>query len=181
MQAEYLLSAAASADSSQLALYSVQPSPVCGNGVCEIGERPGGNSTSSLSQGCPQDCPVPMVPCPIPTGSLSMCGGPPRGVCATGSGACICSQGYAGSDCGSCLPGYYRQGARCLAAQTGGQATALAAWWAKNGTTIILAVAIGVAGAVSLAVLLYMVLRHQRMMVRTPTKPSNQKSLPVIA
>ena len=53
LQAEYLLSAAASADSSQLALYSVQPSPVCGNGVCEIGERPGGNSTSSLSQGEP--------------------------------------------------------------------------------------------------------------------------------
>ena len=53
LQAEYLLSAAASADSSQLALYSVQPSPVCGNGLCEIGERPGGNSTSSLSQGQP--------------------------------------------------------------------------------------------------------------------------------
>ena len=50
----------------------------------------------------------------MPTGSLSMCGGPPRGVCATSTGACSCSYGYAGSDCGSCSSGFYRQGTRCL-------------------------------------------------------------------
>lgn len=48
---EYLLSAAADANSAQLALVAAQPSPVCGNGICETGERPGGNSTSSLSSG----------------------------------------------------------------------------------------------------------------------------------
>lgn len=50
---EYLLSAAADANSIQLALGAVQPSPVCGNGVCETGERPGGISTSSLNTGQP--------------------------------------------------------------------------------------------------------------------------------
>ena len=60
-----------------------------------------------------------MVPCPIPTESLSMCGGAPRGVCATASGACMCSRGYAGSDCGGCTQGYYRQGLRCSPTDAG--------------------------------------------------------------
>ena len=62
---------------------------------------------------------MPMLPCPLPRNSLSMCGGSPRGICATASGACQCSLGYAGLDCGSCAPGYYRQGVRCLPAQPG--------------------------------------------------------------
>ena len=38
-------------------MVSVQPSPVCGNGRCEIGERPGGNSTASLRTGAAADDP----------------------------------------------------------------------------------------------------------------------------
>ena len=50
MQVDYLLQTIAS-KSTQLALSAVEPSPMCGNGVCETGERPGGNSTSSLRTG----------------------------------------------------------------------------------------------------------------------------------
>lgn len=67
-----------------------------------------------IADGCAADCPMAFTECPTPAGSLSMCGGPPRGVCATSSGACSCSYGYAGSDCGSCSSGFYRQGTRCL-------------------------------------------------------------------
>ena len=51
MQVQFLLDAAASSNSAELAVVSVQPSPVCGNGICEIGERPGGNSTASVRTG----------------------------------------------------------------------------------------------------------------------------------
>ena len=51
IQVEFLLDAAVNAYSTELAKVSVQPSPICGNGLCEIGERPGGNSTVSLRTG----------------------------------------------------------------------------------------------------------------------------------
>ncbi|MEM5806480.1 MAG: hypothetical protein QXO07_01800, partial [Candidatus Aenigmatarchaeota archaeon] len=38
------------------------PKPVCGNGVCEVGED---------WRNCPQDCPAPIIPQPtMPTGLL---------------------------------------------------------------------------------------------------------------
>ena len=70
--------------------------------------------------GCATDCPVPYTSCPTPSGSLSMCGGPPRGICSTATGACSCNTGYSGSDCSSCAAGYTRQGTRCIT--TGGAA-----------------------------------------------------------
>ena len=51
IQVQFLLDAAANSNSAELAVVSVQPSPICGNGICEIGERPGGNSTASLRTG----------------------------------------------------------------------------------------------------------------------------------
>ncbi len=66
--------------------------------------------------GCPEDCFVPYVVCPIPTGSLSMCGGTPRGQCMTSSGECTCNTGYSGVDCGKCALGYSREGMRCVLA-----------------------------------------------------------------
>ena len=179
-QAQLLLSEATALDDDILAISAVA---VCGNGICELGERPnataaGVNATgqeivhSSLGSelciswfcqlpavvhlcsyrmhtrkdqlhaadqpldthlnicnwvipwfkadslctagGCPDDCYVPYVVCPIPTGSLSMCGGTPRGQCMTSSGQCTCSQGYSGLDCGKCASGYSREGLRCV-------------------------------------------------------------------
>ena len=67
-----------------------------------------------LAGGCPEDCHIPYVMCPIPSGSLSMCGGTPRGQCITSSGQCSCNTGYSGVDCGSCALGYSREGRRCV-------------------------------------------------------------------
>lgn len=64
--------------------------------------------------GCPEDCYIPYVKCPIPLGSLSMCGGTPRGQCMTSSGQCSCNTGYSGVDCGSCALDYSREGVRCV-------------------------------------------------------------------
>lgn len=48
MQVEYLLGTAATFSSGNLTVLGVAPAPVCGNGVCEIGERPIANTTTAL-------------------------------------------------------------------------------------------------------------------------------------
>ncbi|KAL0022292.1 hypothetical protein WJX79_005985 [Trebouxia sp. C0005] len=111
-QAQLLLSDATALDDVVLAIAAVA---VCGNGVCELGERPNATAAGvNATGGCPEDCFVPYVICPIPSGSLSMCGGTPRGQCLTSSGACSCSTGYSGVDCGKCALGYSREGMRCV-------------------------------------------------------------------
>lgn len=81
--------------------------------------------------GCPEDCYIPYVMCPIPSGSLSMCGGTPRGQCMTSSGQCTCNTGYSGVDCGSCALGYSREGVRCVLEGEGhpGQALLAKHFW----------------------------------------------------
>ena len=60
-----------------------------------------------------------------------------------------------------------------------GQTSALAMWWGKNGSTLLTAVGISVAGIVVVAVSSHLLIRHRRPAhVRTPTKPSMQRALP---
>lgn len=69
-------------DFSFASLLSSSLLPVCGNGVCEIGERP--NPALGYA-GCSVDCPFPVVTCPFANGK--QCNG--EGVCVPGSsGAC---------------------------------------------------------------------------------------------
>eukprot|EP00192_Tetraselmis_astigmatica_P001340 CAMPEP_0117696850 /NCGR_PEP_ID=MMETSP0804-20121206/28894_1 /TAXON_ID=1074897 /ORGANISM="Tetraselmis astigmatica, Strain CCMP880" /LENGTH=2321 /DNA_ID=CAMNT_0005511019 /DNA_START=558 /DNA_END=7525 /DNA_ORIENTATION=- len=106
---------------------------ICGNGFCEVGERlvAAGQATASESHllaiaasyewsldGCHLDCPLQLLPCPVPPqpadeakedsggGPGLMCGG--AGRCFHASGMCECFVGYAGDDCGQCSPGYNR-------------------------------------------------------------------------
>ncbi|KAK9829530.1 hypothetical protein WJX72_006342 [[Myrmecia] bisecta] len=112
-QVQYLLNTDPQAASYNV--LSVEAVSLCGNSICELGERPTIiTEGASPKGGCPGDCPLSFSLCPIPTGSLSMCGGSPRGICVSGTGACICSTGYAGFDCGECQEGYYREGTRCM-------------------------------------------------------------------
>ncbi|KAK9901231.1 hypothetical protein WJX75_001560 [Coccomyxa subellipsoidea] len=143
-QVEYLLGAAAAAagSSAKLAVLGVAPVPICGNGAC-----------------CPLDCPVFFVPCPAPPGSLSPCGGAPRGVCASASGACACGRGYAGADCGSCSAGFYRQGTRCHAKPDGTVESAASVWLAGHLAMVVL---IAAAAAILVAAIASVVWYCQR-------------------
>ncbi|GAQ87623.1 Subtilisin-related protease with thrombospondin repeats [Klebsormidium nitens] len=93
---------------------------ICGNGVCEIGERctPLGTSASgpandssavpqSPPQCCYKDCPYVAQACPLAlTGPLSgqVCGA--RGRCLDATGTCDCFVGHTGTDCSLCVRGF---------------------------------------------------------------------------
>jgi len=88
-------------------------SGVCGNGICELGERPlegvsaseTGTSTATDTEKtgtCPEDCGLPSKACP---------GGCANGgACLPASGVCQCLGGYAGTSCRECAQGYSRNG-----------------------------------------------------------------------
>lgn len=118
----------------------ISRSPVCGNGVCEIGERPLRDSTGGSSTACERDCGHPYVPCPIARGieggkrphlriegfprlpahrashsvlaAEMTCGG--RGVCFTASGQCGCYLGHRGGACEECIPGWVMTSRGCM-------------------------------------------------------------------
>ena len=72
-------------------------SGVCGNGICEIGERGAeGNSIGT----CAEDCGLPSKACP---GGCSN-----GGVCLPASGVCQCPSQYTGPSCAACAEGYSR-------------------------------------------------------------------------
>jgi hypothetical protein len=81
---------------------------VCGNGVCEVGERSAGGA---LPGTCPADCGLPAQPCPGGCGA--------GGACLPASGACRCFLGYAGASCGECAEGFSPSGAACTTSVVG--------------------------------------------------------------
>ena len=91
---------------SVLSVAATSFAPLCGNGVCELGERPfpAMNATQ-----CPSDCPIVAFQCPHANGKP--CNG--AGTCLLNSedgksGVCACwpGHGYAGDACGECAPGF---------------------------------------------------------------------------
>lgn len=79
----------------------------CGNGICEIGETCLTASCSETSA-CPQDCPLQLKACPLPTDTYlwpaRQCSG--HGSCSISTGSCVCSAGYSGLACDSCANGF---------------------------------------------------------------------------
>lgn len=107
----------------------INAEPICGNRICELGERPvlylHENETSewnkgenedtismvfAVSLGCPEDCLFAYHVCPIgsvvdgeqPTPCSS------RGVCHSATGHCTCWPGYVGNACSECDTYYTR-------------------------------------------------------------------------
>ena len=106
---------------------SVSTSAVCGNGVCEVGERPGGGVV-----GCPVDCPYPVLTCPVANGVA--CNN--AGACValsssssssstTFSGVCSCrvAQGYSGAACDGCTSGFVALAGACVKVESGSHTT----------------------------------------------------------
>ena len=138
---------------------------VCGNGVCEAGER---LSTSGVE--CITDCRLAVLSCPRAHGRV--CNG--VGACvvtASGDSVCVCSaaQGYVGDACAVCAVGYNDVGGGVCARLTVG----LTATSADTvGTTVntsssripvmVIAAAAGAAvAAIAAAVVLVLVRRHR--------------------
>ena len=118
--------------------------PVCGNGVCEVGEAP------HAGGGCPRDCPLKALRCPAPGGAP--CAG--RGVCIATAGACACSVGYAGAGCDECAAGFGSAGGTCVPLPTGQAAAAAAVGGAAappRGPRVVAAAVGGGAAGVALA------------------------------
>lgn len=82
---------------------SVTRSGVCGNGVCELGERP----LQGVTQGtCPSDCGFTTKACPNSCSST--------GTCLPAFGTCACFSGYQGNACDTCAAGYVRSKGLCM-------------------------------------------------------------------
>jgi len=84
----------------------VQPAAVCGNNVCESGERCDDESCANVG-GCKVDCPYTKKACPTPSWvDGGECAG--HGICIGASGACVCfaAAGYVGSACEQCAAGW---------------------------------------------------------------------------
>ena len=86
--------------------------PVCGNGVCEAGERP---DAANGVTGCRADCPYPVAHCP--SSNALPCSG--NGLCSvsgSGTGQCTCfvAGGYSGTDCSTCALGFHAVGGACV-------------------------------------------------------------------
>ncbi|GMH43479.1 hypothetical protein BSKO_11401 [Bryopsis sp. KO-2023] len=79
---------------------------VCGNGICELDERPVMNGEES--DGCPLDCMVPLIHPPSTEiqGRSVHCSG--RGKPLFVSGTCQCFAGHSGDACELCKPGFIR-------------------------------------------------------------------------
>jgi len=83
--------------------------PVCGNGICEIGEAPSNADPPSEFE-CAQDCSMEFTWCELTPGFRGRavsCSG--HGLCLyANNGQCDCFTGYAGANCELCARGFYR-------------------------------------------------------------------------
>lgn len=89
---------------STAAVGGVRPVAVCGNGVCEVGER---CDAATCASGCQRDCPYIKHACPTPSwAGGGECSG--KGICVGASGACECftGHGYTGVACEQCTNGF---------------------------------------------------------------------------
>eukprot|EP00936_MAST-01D_sp_MAST-1D-sp1_P000089 g89.t1 len=89
------------------AMGAVGPKAVCGNGVCEPGER---CQNDACAGGCGVDCPYQKRTCPTPAieGAGECYSSKGAGRCIGASGACECNtfRGYVGRACDECKNGY---------------------------------------------------------------------------
>lgn len=127
---------------------SSSPGSVCGNGVCETGERP--NAALGIV-GCSSDCAYPILSCPVASVSGKVCNG--VGVCVSGSCLCSAAQGYAGDACDSCAVGFVPGlSGSCVKVETV-QYVAPAAHASHSG--VIIGVVVGAAIVIGLSVAVY--------------------------
>lgn len=92
----------------QVNLAATERQPVCGNGLCEVGEACRGVAVGTSAGAfacCPSDCGLPVAAC-LTDGAGHQCSG--HGTCQLSSGSCQCNtqHGYSGGDCSGCAVGW---------------------------------------------------------------------------
>jgi len=97
-----LLGAASSPAFSVSQVTSAAVEAVCGNGICEVGERP---NVPAGESGCVADCPYPVVVCPVGSNGRQ-CSGAGACLSSGGQGVCACWGSYGGDACATCAGGY---------------------------------------------------------------------------
>jgi len=89
---------------------SADVAAVCGNNICEVGERP---NVFTGVVGCAADCPYPVVECPVGPNGLQ-CSGVGSCLSSGGEGVCACWSSYGGDACDSCGEGFTNSTGGCL-------------------------------------------------------------------
>ncbi|KAK3261623.1 hypothetical protein CYMTET_29478 [Cymbomonas tetramitiformis] len=99
-------------------LDAVTHSGICGNSICEIGERCNQTQIAVIAAGededdlcCINDCYFVITECPSSGNNILPCSG--HGKCVTTAGVCECFSGYTGLDCATCAVGYISEGLQC--------------------------------------------------------------------
>lgn len=148
-------------------------SGVCGNGICEIGER----ATIGLNPGtCSQDCGLPSRLCPDGCSN--------RGQCQPASGVCLCHVQYSGESCEDCAEGYIlsQDGSTCVfsvadagviaASVLGENGEALVSGDSSGGTSagVIVAAVFGTIGGICLIIITAILLKRRCMRRRLDKK-----------
>jgi hypothetical protein len=124
-----------------------------GQCACDSGYR--GEACSQCEEGfllstageCKSACPhTPEISSLIAGDPLAPCGN--RGTCDASKRSCECDEGYTGSDCGRCMPGFFASNGVCL---LGVAAATDAAWAASSstGTPVSSAVVVGISVAIA--------------------------------
>ena len=155
-------------------------SGVCGNGMCELGER-SVEGASPTTGTCAEDCGLPSKVC---AGGCAN-----GGVCLPASGVCQCLNGYTGTSCGECAEGYSRNGdgSACVinvaeqgiisASVLGDNGEALVSGTSSSGTSagiIVGAVFGAILGTVLLAAVSYLIWRRCKYGSGSPQFTTNQ-------
>ena len=176
--------AATSPDAGIQLLNTPQPSRtgICGNGICEIGER---STVEAIDGTCPQDCGTPAVVCSSECSSTG-------GTCLPSTGLCQCFTGYQGLTCSDCASGFMKTGSSvCVTSVTalglvnstvvGPNGEALVSGMPSDGTSVGIIVGAVVGSVLCLALLVLACCFLRRFLKRkyaaeaAPTKVYNNK------
>eukprot|EP00873_Tetraselmis_striata_P017771 jgi/Tetstr1/438035/TSEL_026662.t2 len=130
--------------------------PICGNGICEAGERALAGATPDATT-CSQDCGHAYAACPAVEGfggERLICSG--RGICESAAGVCTCFRAHRGAACEKCAPGFVMHGGVCVYQSNAQGATGQGATLTASVSSILLSIAAG-AGVAIFIILVYTV------------------------
>ena len=141
---------------------STTPMAVCGNGVCESGERPAPGVA-----GCAADCPYPVVTCASTCNSgnsAGYCGASTVSGSTTGVCYCYGDKGYAGTSCTTCAAGFTKDASSstCVRVQAASTVVPPPPAPASKNTTLYIVVGAAAGAGILIGVMFFVVVVRRR-------------------